>query len=204
MARRSRYTKASALALDVDTASMSDLKKAYTALRDAFVKQRDRLAAGTEAQQEYAAPFLSGGSQEWKVAKLSKITGREYWKKGLDDQARQREMKLRVEELQVLVESPRYSLSGWKEIEKRTVATLQEHGYENITKSNLKQFGVYMEAMRDLYGEQFFPSAEVAEAYESEISKAGRQLTSAELGQLIIDVRLKKKGGFSNGVDLFA
>ncbi len=204
MAKRSRYTKASALALDADTASMSELKKAYTALRDAFVKQRDRLAAGTEAQQEYAAPFLAGGSQEWKVAKLSQITGREYWKRGLDAKAQQREMKLRVEELQILVESPRYSLSGWREIEKRTVSALQEHGYENITKSNLKQFGVYMEAMRDLYGEQFFPSAEVAEAYESEVGKAGRKLSSSELGNLIMDVRLRKREGFSNGVDIFA
>ena len=204
MATRSRYTKKTALALDADTASLSELKKAYTALRDAFVKQRDRLAAGTEAQQEYAAPFMSGGSQEWKVAKLSQITGREYWKQGLDAKAQQREMKLRVEELQVLVESPRYSLSGWREIERRTVAALQEHGYENITKSNLKQFGVYMEAMRDLYGEQFFPSAEVAEAYESEVGTAGRKLTSKELGVLILDVRLRKREGFSNGVDIFA
>lgn len=204
MAKRSRYTKKTALALDADTASLSELKKAYTALRDAFVKQRDRLAAGTESQQEYAAPFLSGGSQEWKVAKLSQITGRKYWKQGLDAKAQQREMKLRVEELQVLVESPRYSLSGWKEIEKRTVATLQAHNYKNITKSNLKQFGVYMEAMRDLYGEQFFPSSETAEAYESAVAKVGRQLTSEELGKLMIDVRLRKREGFSNGVDIFA
>ena len=199
---RSRFKLAQAKALDPETASMSELKKAYTAMRDVFQKQVGRLAAGTESQREYAAPFMPGGYKEQK--KLSEITGRQYWKEGLSESQRLREMRIRVQELQQFIDSPRYSLSGWREIEKRTLKSLNRSGYTNITKGNLRQFGAYMEAMRDLYGEQFFPSAEVAEAYDSMAGSTGKKITSEQLGKLMMDVRSRLKGGFSNGVDIFA
>ena len=58
-----------------------------------------------------------------------------------------------------------------------------------------------MEAMRDLYGTtKFFPSAEAAEAYTSLAGSTRGKISSQELGDLMLKVRL----GGSNGVDLFA
>lgn len=191
-----RMTKSAAMALNVRKASEAELWQSYTALRDVMNKQIKRLAAGTEIQKSFAAPFLSGG-------KLNLQTTASFRRevKNLPPDAGMRSLRYSVENLHALLQSPRLSLQGWREIEKRTLETLQEHGYENLNKGNLKQFGDYMEAMRDLYGStKFFPSAEVAEAYSSLAGSTRGKISSQELGDLMMKVR---KGG-SNGVDLFA
>ena len=194
---RIKMTKAAALSLNTKKASEAELGAAYTALRDAFQKQVGRLGSGTETMQAYARPFLAGGSQE-----LQTLRGLKSDIKDLPPDVARRSLMYSVQNLQTLMESPRLSIKGWHDIEKRTLQTLKERGYGNISKSNLAQFGSFMEAMRDLWGSKFFPSAEAAEAYNSLLEQSGGKVSSEQLGQLIMDLRMG--GGSSGGVDLFA
>lgn len=194
---RIRMTKSAALSLNTKKASEAELGAAYTALRDAFQKQVGRLGSGTETMQAYARPFLAGGSQE-----LQTLRGLKSDIKDLPPDAARRSLMYSVQNLQTLMESPRLSIKGWQDIERRTLQTLKEHGYGSISKSNLAQFGSFMEAMRDLWGSKFFPSAEAAEAYNSLVEQSGGKVSSDQLGQLIMDLRMGE--GSSGGVDLFA
>ena len=194
---RIRITKSAALSLNTKKASEAELGAAYTALRDAFQKQVGRLGSGTETMQAYARPFLAGGSQE-----LQTLRGLKSDIKDLPPDAARRSLMYSVQNLQTLMESPRLSIKGWHDIEKRTLQTLKERGYGSISKSNLAQFGSFMEAMRDLWGSKFFPSAEAAEAYNSLVEQSGGKVSSEQLGQLIMDLRMG--GGSGGGVDLFA
>lgn len=195
---RIRTTKSVALSLNTKKASEAELEAAFTALRDAFRKQVLRLGAGTETQQRYAAPYLNSEG-DFKYKTLRDV--REERSK-LPPDASRRNLMYSVQNLQELLQSPRLSLSGWQDIEKRTLQTLQKHGYGNISKRDLEQFGTYMEGMRELWGSKVFPSAEVAEAYNSLLAESGGKVSSAQLGKLMMDLRI---GGFSNGgVDLFA
>ena len=194
---RIRMTKSAALSLNTKKASEAELGAAYTALRDAFQKQVSRLGSGTETMQAYARPFLAGGSQE-----LQTLRGLKSDIKDLPPDAARRSLMYSVQNLQTLMESPRLSIKGWQDIEKRTLQTLKERGYGSISKSNLAQFGSFMEAMRDLWGSKFFPSAEAAEAYNSLVEQSGGKVSSEQLGQLIMDLRMG--GGSGGGVDLFA
>lgn len=194
---RIRMTKSAALSLNTKKASEAELGAAYTALRDAFQKQVGRLGAGTETMQAYARPFLAGGSQE-----LRTLRGLKSDIKDLPPDAARRSLMYSVQNLQTLMESPRLSIKGWQDIERRTLQTLKEHKYGNISKSNFAQFGSFMEAMRDLWGSKVFPSAEAAEAYNSLVEQSGGKVSSDQLGQLMMDLRM---GGIpSGGVDLFA
>ena len=194
---RIRMTKATALSLNTKKASEAELGAAYTALRDAFQKQVSRLGSGTETMQAYARPFLAGGSQE-----LQTLRGLKSDIKNLPPDAARRSLMYSVQNLQTLMESPRLSIKGWQDIEKRTLQTLKEHRYANINKSNLAQFGSFMDAMRDLWGSKVFPSAEAAEAYNSLVEQSGGKVSSEQLGQLMMDLRMGR--GSNGGVDLFA
>lgn len=189
-----RMTLSGARALDASTASISDLRKAYTAFRDVMEKRVKRLAAGTESQQAFARPFLPGGSKELMTLKELSQLPREGWS---PEQIR-REMEFRVKELQLLESSERLSLAGWSRIEKRTLESLHRAGYKNITKKNIRQFGKFMEKMRSLFCNKFFPSDEVAELFDTAQGEDG-QMDEIELLGILEDL-----GAEVDGVDLFA
>lgn len=180
---------------DLGELSYKQLRKAYTVYRDALRKRFVRLGQGTAAQKAFAAPFLQeGGYKELK--KLSQLDAlrRTNW----NEESIRREMLQRVQELQSIEKSDRSSLAGWARIEQRTVKSLQERGYNNINKSNLKAFGEYMERMRSVFGNKIFPSDEAAEAFDAVVSEYG-DLDPNELFDLILN-----EMGDSFGVDLFA
>lgn len=194
---RLRLTLKQASELNARTASMTELRAAYTALRDVMEKRTSRLMEGTETQQRWARPFREeGGERQLKtLAQLDKL---QYVN---TPEQRQRDLAFRVQELQQFVESPRLSLQGWKEIDKRTLQSLRSSGYGNIGKGNLKQFGDYMEQLRSMYGDKFFPSAEAAEAYNRQLDGVDRMLDPGELTDLVMDFA---GGQYGDGVDLFA
>lgn len=174
---------------------MQDLRSAYTALRDVMQKRVSRLAEGTEAQQAYVRPYLPGGSKELKTLGQLKELPRQGW---TPEQIR-REMEMRVKELQILEQSPRASLAGWKQIEKRTIESLHKAGFKNINKKNIKQFGNFMEKMRGMFGTKFFPSDEVAELFDTAAGEDG-QMDETELLEILEDLG----ADVEDGVDLFA
>lgn len=192
---RSRFTLAGARSLETSTASLADLRSAYTALRDVMQKRISRLAKGTEAQQAYVRPYLPGGYKELKTLGQLKELPRQGWRPELV----RREMEMRVKELQILEQSPRASLSGWKKIEKRTIESLHKAGFKNINSKNIKQFGNFMEKMRGLFGAKFYPSDEVAELFETAASEDS-QMDETELLGILEDLG----ADVDDGVDLFA
>lgn len=193
MARR-RFSLAELQRTDLSTLSRADLRSAYTAYRDVMQKRVARLAEGTEAQQKYARPFQAGGSKELLSLREIDKFRRQGW---TEDQLR-REMLMRVKELQILEKSERLNITGWKKIEQRTIDSLHRAGYQNINKGNIKNFGKFMERMREAFGNKIFPSDEAAELFDTTKGEAA-DLPESELLGIIEDL-----GGITDGVDLFA
>ena len=189
-----RMTLKGARSLDTVGASMQDLRAAYTALRDVMQKRISRLAKGTEAQQAYTRPYLPGGSKELKTLGQLKEMPRQGW----TPEKLRREMEMRVKELQILEQSPRASLAGWKQLEKRTIDSLHKAGFHNINRKNIKHFGNFMEKMRGMFGTKFFPSDEVAELFETATDES-KKMDETELLGILDDL-----GADIDGVDLFA
>lgn len=190
---KKRYTVEQLRTTDLSTLSYGELRKAYTAYRDAMKKRIERLSKGTPAQQNYIQPFLKGGAKE--ILTLRQLDSKLHvnW----TEETFYRDMLFRVKELKILEQKPRMSLEGWENIEKRSVKLLQEAGYKNITSKNLPQYGEYMERMRELYRNKVFPSEEVAEAFNTAVEEKSL-LDKNDLLSLIDSFR----GG--GGVDLFA
>lgn len=169
---------------DIKSLSEKELRAAYSTYYDALRKRINRLSEGTVSQKRQAAPFLPGGSQELK--KIRQLDNPSF-----------RELQLRVRTMQILETKERMSLSGWKKIEERTIKSLQEAGYKNINKSNIKNFGKYMEAMRSAFNNKIFPSSEAAETYDGLFNEIS-DMSGSELNNFI-------EGWASNGgVDIFA
>lgn len=176
---------------DLSKLSLPQLRQAYTVFRDVLQKRFTRLSeSGSATQQAYAKPFMAGGQKE--LLRLTQID--QYPRNGWSSDSLRREMLMRVREFQTLESSERSSLSGWKAIEKRTIQSLQEHGY-HVTKENIGTFGEYMEMMREKFGTKIFPSEEVAELF-----------SSAETGDMSNDemISVLQSMSGSYGVDLFA
>lgn len=186
-----RMTLANMRTSDFESFSYSQLRKAYSVYQQVLSKRIKRLSKGTTAQKRFVQPFISGSKQLRSLTELDKLP-----RKGWDENALRREMLFRVKELQILEQKERLSLSGWKRIEKNVINILRESGYENISKKNIKQFGEYMEKMRELFKNKIFPSEEVAEAYNTVVEE-NTLLGESDLLSLIDSFT----GGV--GVDLF-
>lgn len=58
------------------------------------------------------------------------------------------------------------SLTGRKQIRRKTLRTLKEHGYGFVNASNISQFGEFMEYARQVLDDYIYDSEEVAEFFE--------------------------------------
>lgn len=183
---------------DLSGLSLKELRSAYTTYRDAMIKAAKRLSKGTASQKQYANVLLDyeniHNPRGLKTLKMIDSFVRPGW----TEETYRRDMLKRVQELQKLEQSPRYSLSGWQDIEKRTVQSLQAHGYKNINKKNLKAFGNFMDKMRSAFGNKIFPSEEVAELFDA----AGGELSDMDESEIL--GILDDLGADISGVDLFA
>lgn len=114
------------------------LKKEYSRLREIANRRLQRLQASeykeTDLAKEYAGGFAILAEVEDLPRELTKLAR--------------------------FVASERTSVTGLKRIEKQTVETLQEHGYDFVNTKNVRQFGAFMEEMRQaglskLYSSEF-------------------------------------------------
>lgn len=190
---RTRYSVGQLRIVDLGTLSYGELRKAYTTYRDVLVKRVMRLSKGTPAQKRFVQPFMVGGSRELKTLAQLDTYPRKGW---TEDQLR-RELLFRVKEFQILEQKDRLSITGWKRIEQRTIEMLRESGYENISSFNIKQFGEFMERMREQFKNKIFPSEEIAEAFNTAVEEKSI-LDKEDLMSLIDSFR------GSGGVDLFS
>lgn len=102
------------------------LRKEYTRLRKVANKRLARLQASEYKETDLAKEYAGGFALLEDVKDLPR-------------------------ELTVLtrfVASERSSITGLKRIDKKTIETLQEHGYTFVNTKNVRQFGEFMEEMR--------------------------------------------------------
>lgn len=114
------------------------LRKEYTRLRKIANKRLNRLQASEYKEADLAKEYAGG------FALLADV----------EDLPRELTMLARF------VASERSSVTGLKRIDKQTVETLQEHGYTFVNAKNVRQFGTFMEEMRQaglskLYSSEF-------------------------------------------------
>ena len=114
------------------------LRKEYTRLRKVANKRLARLQASEYKETDLAKEYAGG------FALLADV----------EDLPRELTVLARF------VASEKSSVTGLKRIDRQTVETLQEHGYDFVNTKNVRQFGAFMEEMRQaglskLYSSEF-------------------------------------------------
>lgn len=114
------------------------LRKEYSRLREIANRRLQRLLASEYKEIDIAKEYAGG------FAILAEV----------DDLPRE------LTKLARFVASERTSVTGLKRIDKQTIETLHEHGYEFVNAKNVRQFGSFMEEMRQaglskLYSSEF-------------------------------------------------
>lgn len=117
------------------------LRKEYSRLREIANKRLKRLQASEYKDTDIAKEYAGGFALLEDVEDLPR-------------------------ELTVLarfVASERTSVTGLKRIDKQTIETLQEHGYTFVNTKNVRQFGAFMEEMRQAGLSKLYSSEFIAE-----------------------------------------
>ena len=116
----------------------SALRKEYTRLRKIANKRLARLQASKYKDSDLAKEYSGGFEILANVADLPR----------------------EITVLARFVASERSSITGLQRIEKQTISTLHQHGYKFVNTKNVRQFGAFMEEMRQaglskLYSSEF-------------------------------------------------
>ena len=114
------------------------LRKEYSRLREIANRRLERLLASEYKEIDLAKEYAGG------FAILAEV----------EDLPRELTMLARF------VASERSSVTGLKRIDKQTINTLHQHGYTFVNAKNVRQFGAFMEEMRQaglskLYSSEF-------------------------------------------------
>ena len=114
------------------------LRKEYSRLREIANTRLKRLLASEYKETDLAKEYAGG------FAILAEV----------EDLPRE------LTQLARFVASERTSVTGLKRIEKQTISTLHQHGYTFVNTKNVRQFGAFMEEMRQaglskLYSSEF-------------------------------------------------
>lgn len=141
------YTPSSTQALAV--VSLRDLSREYIRLRGIAVKGGKRLVeAGYKAGDAFSFPTLT----ELKAG---------------DNEVDPVTLQHNLSRLADYISNPSRTVSGRKKAHQRKqVESLQNAGYDFVTMSNLKEFGEYMDRIREEYGKRYLSSDEAATLFE--------------------------------------
>lgn len=136
------------------------LRKEYSRLRKIANNRLKRLLASEYKETDLAKEYAGG------FAILADV----------EDLPRQ------LTELARFVASERTSVTGLKRIENQTISTLQQHGYTFVNTKNVRQFGAFMEEMRQagyskLYSSEFLANwwSEKGRSKRDNVSKLKRE-----------------------------
>lgn len=135
----------------VQTGRISEqaLRSQYTVLRDRAQKQLKRLMKSDYGVPERWAAEARRGS----FFKLSELRDT-------------REIAYAMANLQEFINAPMASVRGRQTMARSALNSLHSHGYTGIKKSNLAQFGNFMEAMRQrMGGRKSYPSGDLAQFF---------------------------------------
>lgn len=133
-----------------ETMSEKDVRKEYSRLRNVVVKRLKRIQ---EVEPD---------------AKVLKRWNPEYFKE-LKSIKNIRELSHLLSDVAYLVNAESASLSGRREIRKQQIKSLEEMGI-NIKESELKDFGEFMELVRDFAKDRIYDSERASELF-SDYSK---------------------------------
>lgn len=125
--------------------SEKELRKEYSRLRSIARKRLERLE--TSEYNESAAYRLN----RYKFKPLAEIKN-------------ENELRNRLSAVADFLKSKRSTVTGQRAIDKQIVKKLHEHGYKFVNKSNLKEFGQFMEFLKARY--PHVPSADETELKE--------------------------------------
>lgn len=168
---------------DLESMSFSELKKEFTALRDIFQKRVKRMAG---AGIKKAEPYINGPAA---IPTLSGLKEKPYIRNA-DPSVFQAAVLRETENLVNLLgpgigvtETGSFSISGLRKArtheESFVAKSLQKAGYGHISKSTIRNFGRFMDAMREEYGKKNPQSEEQAEFFESLKYNAKRKATKS-------------------------
>lgn len=129
----------------------SALRKEYTRLRKIANKRLARLQASEYKETDLAKEYAGG------FAILAEV----------------KDLPRELTQLARFVASERSSVTGLKRIDKQTIETLQEHGYTFVNAKNVRQFGAFMEEMRQAGLSKLY-SSELMATWWSEKSASER------------------------------
>lgn len=131
----------------IKSATEKEARREYQRLRKVALKRIERLV-----QSEYKSDYIVKRGKD-RFSPSSQIVSMSALSRSLSDVRR-------------FLESSQSSITGRREIEARTIKTLRSHGYDFITKDNIKQFGEFMDAARIQAGGKLLSSDRVAELYD--------------------------------------
>lgn len=75
-------------------------------------------------------------------------------------------LKYRLSAVQRFLSKKTSSVTGLREVNDKILKTLYEHGYDFVTKDNIDDFGVFMDAVRDAAEVNRYDSERVAELFD--------------------------------------
>ena len=119
----------------------SALRKEYTRLRKIANKRLNSLQASEYKETDLAKEYAGG------FALLADV----------------KDLPRELTQLARFVASERSSVTGLKRIDRQTIETLQEHGYTFVNSKNVRQFGAFMEEMRQAGLSKLYSSELMAE-----------------------------------------
>ena len=83
----------------------------------------------------------------------------------------ERELRYKLYELNKFIRAESSSVTGLKRIRNRAIETAHERGMTWLNKSNIKQFGEYMDFLRSKYGAKQFDSERAQELFGQSIKR---------------------------------
>lgn len=141
-----------------------ELRKEYSRLRQVANKRLNRMK-GT--RYEKTQTYLKNAGKYGTIAEIEKEVLK-HAKKLTPDKAERyvnAHIAKKVSDLYRMLTSKTGSIKGMREVEKRTIDTLNERGFTFINKNNIHQFGEYMEYLRLLHMDKQFDSERAAELF---------------------------------------
>lgn len=158
---------------------LKELYKEYSRLRRNLTKVIGRdFAKGNKRAAEYMPGGQIHSMFMKSIAEIKALPGRKGWSKA----QLERDMQLRIEDLQRIKDTGDIGIRAARQRQaaanEAILETLHESGYEHISKSTLKSFGRFMDAMREQYGKKLPNSIEMAEFFNDLKYRTKKKSTS--------------------------
>ena len=153
-----KKSKAGSYALKVAAAAFNEVGKRHTIKdleRMGNTMKRQILRSLNKTARSRAAELKAAGYK----GEMTEPPTRDYSRTPGDELTRA------IADLEIFLDDKRSTVSGMDDFVDKSLATLASHKYDFVDRSNLADFGRFMNYVRDLHNELAFPSKEVAQLW---------------------------------------